>query len=108
YAADELPEAVRALSLLTAKPVLYVANVEEGSTEVPGGVERHAAAMGAGVVALSARLESELSELPPHEADALRAGFGGEESGVEAVIRGAFALLSLIAFFTADGGRPAH
>jgi GTP-binding protein YchF len=108
YPADELPEALRALALLTAKPVLYVANVEEGSAEVPPELQRHAATSGAGVVALSARLEAELSELPPEEATAIRAEFGMEGSGVEAVIQGAFSLLSLIAFFTADGGRPAH
>ena len=108
YAADELPDALRALSLLTAKPVLYVANVEEGSAQVPSQLQQHAAALGATVVALSARLEAELSELPPEEAVALRAEFGIAESGVEAVIHGAFSLLSLIAFFTADSGRPAH
>ena len=108
YATDELPESLRALSLLTVKPVLYVANVEEGSLEVPEDVERHTAAAGAGVVALSARLEAELSELSPQEAKAIRTEFGMAESGVEAVVRGAFSLLSLIAFFTADSGRPAH
>jgi ribosome-binding ATPase YchF (GTP1/OBG family) len=71
-------------------------------------LERHAAALGAGLVALSARLEAELGELPPDEAEAIRAEFGVEESGVQAVISGAFSLLSLIAFFTADSGRPAH
>jgi GTP-binding protein YchF len=108
YRAHEFPDALRALSLLTAKPVLYVANVEEGSGEVPPDLERHAAALGAGLVALSARLEAELGELPPDEAEAIRAEFGVEESGVQAVISGAFSLLSLIAFFTADSGRPAH
>lgn len=108
YASDGLPDALRALSLLTAKPVLYVANVEEGSTQVPPQLQQRAAAAGAAVVALSARLEAELSELPPDEAGAIRSEFGIAESGVEAVIHGAFSLLSLIAFFTADNGRPAH
>ncbi len=108
YSPDRLPDALRALSLLTAKPVLYVANVEEGSAEVPAQLQRHAAGAGAAAVALSARLEAELSELPPEEAVAIRAEFGIAESGVEAVVRGAFSLLSLIAFFTGDSGRPAH
>jgi GTP-binding protein YchF len=105
---SELPEPVRALSLLTAKPVLYVANVAEGGGEVPEALARRAAAMDAAAVAVSARLEAELSELPKGEAQAIRAEFGHSESGLEAVIRGAFALLELIAFFTADRGRPAH
>jgi GTP-binding protein YchF len=108
YPADELPDELRALSLLSAKPVLYVANVQEGSAQVPPELERHAASLGARVVALSARLEAELSELPRDEAEAIRAEFGVADPGVEAVIHGAFSLLSLIAFFTAEGGRPAH
>jgi ribosome-binding ATPase len=108
YASDQFPEPLRALALLTAKPVLYVANVEEGSAEIPDDLRRHAAQRGAGVVAVSARLEAELAELEGDEAVAIRAEFGQHESGLEAVIRGAYSLLSLIAFFTADGGRPAH
>ena len=108
YGAEGPPGPLRTLSLLTAKPVLYVANVEEGSAQVPQALVDHAAAAGAAVVAVSARLESELAELPPDEAAAIRAEFGQRESGLEAVIRGAFSLLSLIAFFTADSGRPAH
>jgi ribosome-binding ATPase len=108
YSPDRLPDPLRALSLLTAKPVLYVANVEEGSAHVPPRLQQHAAAAGAGAVALSARLEAELSELSPEEAVVIRAEFGIAESGVEAVVRGAFSLLSLIAFFTAGSGRPAH
>ena len=108
YMPDELPDALRPLSLLTAKPVLYVANVEEGSAQVPPQLQQRAVAAGAAAVALSARLEAELSELSPEEAVAIRAEFGIAESGVEAVVRGAFSLLSLIAFFTGDSGRPAH
>ena len=108
YASSELPDALRALSLLTAKPVLYVANLEEGSTQVPPELQRHAAALGADAVAVSARLEAELSELSPDEADAIRAEFGLAELGTEAVIHGAFSLLSLIAFFTGESGRPAR
>ncbi len=107
-APSELPPAVRALSLLTAKPVLYVANVEEGGGEVPEALARRAAAVGAASVAVSARLEAELSELPAEEARTIRAEFGHSQPGLEAVIRGAFGLLELIAFFTADRDRPAH
>ena len=105
---DGAPDAMALLHPLTAKPVLYVANVEEGQTEVPMAVAEHARARGATAVAISARLESELAELDPHEAAAMRGDLGLTESGLEAVVRGAFSLLELIAFFTADAGKPAQ
>jgi GTP-binding protein YchF len=104
----DVPEALRSLSPLTAKPVLFVANVDEGSDEVPAEVARHAAAVGAGAVAISARLESELGELEAGEAEAMRAELGIGEAGLERVIAGAFALLDLIAFFTAGEAKPAQ
>jgi GTP-binding protein YchF len=104
----EAPDALRALSPLTAKPVLFVANVDEGADEVPAEVARHAAAAGAAAVAISARLEAELAELDADDADAMRAELGIGETGLGRVIDGAFALLELIAFFTAGEGRPAQ
>jgi len=104
----ELPDAVSLLQPLTAKPVLFVANVEEGSDEVPAGILEHAAAVGAGAVAVSARLEAELSELDDEEAAAMREDLGLTESGLERVVRGAFALLDLVAFFTAGEDKPAQ
>ena len=105
----EAPEAMRMLQPLTAKPVLYVANVEEGAAgEPPSAVAERAAAGGAAAVALSARLESELAELEEAEAAAMRAELELPRSGLERVIRAAFALLELIAFFTADEGREAR
>jgi GTP-binding protein YchF len=101
-------DATDALAPLSAKPVLFVANVEEGNTDVPSELERHARAMGARAVAISARLEAELAELPAEEAEAMRADLGLSQSSLAAVIRGAFELLRLIAFFTAHPGRPAQ
>jgi len=97
-----------ALHALTAKPVLFVANVDEGDDEVPAAVAEHAAANGARAIAVSARLEAELAELDADEAAAMRAELGLTESGLDRVVRGAFALLDLIAFFTADEGKPAQ
>jgi ribosome-binding ATPase YchF (GTP1/OBG family) len=57
---------------------------------------------------VSARLEAELSELDDAEAGAMRAELGIERSSLETVIRGAFGLLRLIAFFTAGEGKPAQ
>jgi ribosome-binding ATPase YchF (GTP1/OBG family) len=59
-------------------------------------------------VAISARLEAELASLDPAEASELRADLGLEESGLDAVVRGVFGLLQLIAFFTAHEGKPAQ
>ena len=68
----------------------------------------HAAAQQARAVALSARIESELAELDESDAAAMRAELGAGEPGLERVVREAFALLDLIAFFTADEERPAQ
>jgi ribosome-binding ATPase len=105
--ADAL-DAVQLLSPLTAKPVLFVANVEEGSDEVPAAIVEHARSHEAEAVAVSARLEAELAELDPEDAAAMRADLGLTQSGLERVVRGAFSLLELIAFFTAGEDKPAQ
>jgi ribosome-binding ATPase len=105
---DEAPHAARDLGALTAKPVLYVANVDEGDDDVPAVVAEHAAAQGAGAVAVSARLEAELGELDADEAAAMRDELGLSESGLHRVVGGAFALLELITFFTAGEDKPAQ
>jgi ribosome-binding ATPase YchF (GTP1/OBG family) len=104
----DAPDAIRLLEPLTAKPVLFVANVEEGSNEVPPAILEHALAQGAAAVAVSARLQAELSELDEDDATAMRADLGLSESGLETVVRGAFSLLSLVAFFTAGEDKPAQ
>lgn len=104
----EAPDAVRLLQPLTAKPVLFVANVDEGEDEVPEQIAAHAASHQAYAVAVSARLEAELADLDEPEAAAMRADLGLAESGLDRVVRGAFALLDLIAFFTAGEDKPAQ
>jgi ribosome-binding ATPase len=104
----DAPEALAALQPLTAKPVLFVANVGEGDDAVPEAIAAHAASVGAAAVAVSARLEAELAELPEDEATAMRADLGLSESGLDAVVQGAFSLLELIAFFTAGEDKPAQ
>jgi ribosome-binding ATPase len=105
---DDAPDALQNLQPLTAKPVLFVANVAEGDDEVPTAVAEHAAEVGAAAVAVSARLEAELAELPEAEAAAMRSDLGLSESGLDAVVRGAFSLLKLLAFFTAGEDKPAQ
>jgi len=99
---DGAPGAAIRLAALTSKPVLYVANVAEGEPlEPPPALVAHAEERGARATALSARLDSELSELEDDEAEAMRAELGVSESGLETVIREASSLLDLIHFFTA-------
>jgi GTP-binding protein YchF len=105
---DDVPDAQVLLGSLTAKPVLFVANVDEGDSEVPPLVLAHARAEGAAAVAVSARLEAELAELEPDDAAAMRADLGLSETGLEAVVRSAFALLNLVSFFTAGEDKPAQ
>ena len=104
----DAPHALRDLGPLTAKPVLFVANVDEGSDELPPAIEAHAAAQGARAVAVCSRIEAELSELDDEDAAAMRADLGLSETGLQRVVGGAFALLDLIAFFTAGEDKPAQ
>jgi GTP-binding protein YchF len=104
----DAPHALRDLGPLTAKPVLFVANVDEGTDEVPPEIAAHAAAQGAVAVAVSSRIESELRELDDEDAAAMRADLGIAESSLQRVVGGAFSLLDLIAFFTAGEDKPAQ
>ncbi|MGE5635698.1 MAG: redox-regulated ATPase YchF [Nocardioidaceae bacterium] len=105
----DAPDALRLLQPLTVKPVLYVANVAEGEPlEPPPALREYAQRRGGRVAAVSARLESELAELDPDEADVMRAELEVPESGLATVIRESFALLELISFFTAAAGSEAR
>ncbi len=112
---EEAPHAARDLGALTAKPVLFVANVDEGSEEVPAAIAEHAAAQGARAVAVSSRIESELAELDEQEAAAMRAELMSlpedgplAQTPLERVIAEAFGLLELLVFFTAGEAKPAQ
>ena len=104
---DAAPDAARDLGALTTKPILYVANVDEGDAEPPETVVSHANAVGAGVVAVSARIEGELAELDAAEAEEMRESYGVEGSGLARLVRAAYELLDLIVFFTAGEGKEA-
>jgi len=97
--------ALRESFLITAKPVLYVANVDEAGlsagNDAVAALERHAEKTGAGLVRISARIEAELAELEPGEKQAFLADLGLEEPGLHRLIRAAYALLELITYFTA-------
>ncbi len=96
--------ALKPLCLLSAKPVVYVANVAESELKGNAKVDElrgHAEKNGAQLVVVSAAIEQEISEIDPED----RAGFlddlGLEESGLDRVIRAGYALLGLQTFFTA-------
>jgi ribosome-binding ATPase len=104
---EEAREAPARLQALSSKPVLYVANVDEGDTEVPEAVASQAREADAGAVAISARIESELAELDANEASEMRADLGFSESSLERLIRATWELLDLVTFFTAHEGSEA-
>jgi ribosome-binding ATPase len=104
---EAAPDSLRKLAPLTAKPVLYVVNVDEGETEAPADLVAHAERTEAKVVVISARVESELRELDPAEAEEMREELGIERSALERLIRAAFELLDLVTFFTADTDKEA-
>jgi ribosome-binding ATPase len=100
-------EGPRKLAALTSKPVLYVANVGEEQIVVPEELAAHAATAGASAVAVSARLEGELTELEGQDVEEMRTQLGVSESGLDAIVRAAYELLELITFFTADRAKEA-
>jgi GTP-binding protein YchF len=107
-APEAAPGAPARLQALTSKPVLYVANVDEGATDVPAELSERAAAAEAGAVAVSARIEAELAELAPEEAAEMRTELGLSDSGLERLVGAAYALLDLVTFFTAHAGAEAR
>jgi ribosome-binding ATPase len=95
---------VRPFFLLTAKPVLYVANVKDnGFDNNPhlDVVRAHAATEGAEVVALCAAIEAEIADLADDEKQMFLADMGLEEPGLNRLIRTAYHLLGLQTYFTA-------
>jgi ribosome-binding ATPase len=105
FTGDLSPAVARELSLLTAKPVLYAANVAED--ELPDGnehvdvVRKLAEEEGAELVVISAQVESELAELEGDERQEYLADLGLERSGLERLIDHAYQLLGLLTYFTA-------
>ena len=95
---------LRQLFLLTAKPVMYVANVDEASLSGNAHVERlqaFAEAEGAEVVSICAALEAEIAQLDESDKQVFLEDLGLDEPGLARVIRAAYRLLGLQTFFTA-------
>uniref|UniRef100_A0ABX1N725 Ribosome-binding ATPase YchF n=1 Tax=Aromatoleum buckelii TaxID=200254 RepID=A0ABX1N725_9RHOO len=90
--------------LITAKPVLYVANVKEGGFENNphlDAVAAHAAAEKAQVVAICAAIEAEIAELDDADKTEFLADLGLDEPGLNRLIRAGYKLLGLQTYFTA-------
>src|SRR3954463_3773100 len=93
------------LGMLTSLPVLYVCNVDEGSAatgnDLSRKVEARAQQEGAGCVAISAKIESEIAALPVEERQSFLADLGLKETGLDRLIRAGYELLHLVTYFTA-------
>ncbi|WP_369601488.1 redox-regulated ATPase YchF [Hahella sp. SMD15-11] len=101
---EEEQKAIRELCLLTVKPTMYIANVDEnGFDNNPylDTVRKIAASEGAEVVAICNKLEAEIAELEDEERAEFLADLGMEEPGLDRVIRAGYALLGLQTYFTA-------
>ena len=109
--ADEEKKALRELFLLTMKPMMYVANVDEahinGDNAYVQQVRDKAAQSGAVVVTVCAAIEAELSQLEGDEQSELLASYGLAEPGLNRVIRAGYDLLGLGTYFTA-GVKEVH
>ena len=102
--APEEMELLKPLFLLTAKPALYIANVEEhGFVDNPllEKVKAYAAKEGAPVVAICAKIESEIADLSGEEKEMFLEDMGMHEPGLDRLIRATFDLLGLQTYFTA-------
>lgn len=104
---DEERETLGPLPFITAKPLLFAANVNEGDVAHPGRsvlyqeVERLAEAQQAGVVAVSAKIESEIAAMAEDEQREFLKSIGLTESNLDRFVRAAYELLDLQTFYTA-------
>jgi ribosome-binding ATPase YchF (GTP1/OBG family) len=98
--------AIAEMHLITAKPMLYVANVAESDLAAGAAsphlaaLRGHAAKQGAACVPICAKIEAELNELSEEERQEFLSSLGLKESGLSALSRAIYKLLGLISFFT--------
>jgi GTP-binding protein YchF len=108
--AEEAP-ILRRMQLLTAKPVLYVLNVEEVAAASGNRLSETAAAMakaeGTSSVVISAAIEAEVAQLAPEEQEEFLYSLGLNGTGLDRVVAAGYALLDLVTFFTV-GPKEAH
>lgn len=97
---------IKSFNLLTAKPIIYMANISEddlviGENEYTKKVDEYAKGENASVIKVSAKIESELSELSDEEKQLFLADLGIKEGGLEKLIKATYDLLGLATYFTA-------
>jgi len=92
------------MQLITAKPMMYVLNVDEASAATgnphSAEAELHARNRGIPCVVISAAIEAEVAQLPPEDQAEYLSHLGLEETGLARVLRAGYALLDLVTFFT--------
>ena len=92
------------LQLITAKPMMYVLNVDEGSAAAGNAhsakAEAWAKSIGMPSVVISAAIEAEVAQLPPEDQGDYLSSLGLTETGLARVVRAGYALLDLVTFFT--------
>jgi ribosome-binding ATPase len=101
---EEVAPICKRFGLLTAKPILYIANIDDEGlkqSEALDAVRALAKSEGAGILPLSLATEADLSELDDEERTEFMQDLGLEEPGLHQVIRAAYALLGLETYFTA-------
>jgi len=99
-----VPEDVSAsYNLLTVKPVLYVANVDEKDPTLGKKVEEYAKGEGAEALSVSAELEAQIAQLEKEEREKFRKELGMEKGTLERLIWSSYRLLDLVTFFTVVG-----
>jgi len=103
---EEEQKILKTFNLITAKPVLYIANVGEDYLTDPDGnkyvkiVKEHAAQDGSEVIAVCSKVEEEISTFEENEKKEFLHELGLEQSGLDKLIRASYHLLGLISFFT--------
>jgi hypothetical protein len=101
---DEEQELIRPFCFITAKPAMFVANVNESGFANNPHLEKlqaYAKAQNAPVVAICAAIESEIADMPDEDKKVFLSDIGMEEPGLNRLIRAAFKLLGLQTYFTA-------
>jgi GTP-binding protein YchF len=101
---DDERAVIDRLQLITAKPMMYVLNVEEGSAATGNAhsarAEAFAKSRGMPSVVISAAIEAEVAQLPAEDQSDYLSSLGLEETGLARVVRAGYALLDLVTFFT--------
>lgn len=102
---EEEEKLIRSFNLLTSKPIIYIANIDEKdigkNNEYTNQVREYALKDNADVIEMCAKIESEISELDDEDKELFLEELGIKESGLDSLVKGAYSLLGLKTFFTA-------